>query len=198
MGLRPARGVFGGVWVFPGGAVDDDDRARAADMDQAFRLAAIRETAEEVGMFLADPPFDGWNHPAGFYAFVDETGLTPAVDSLSYLSNWVTPRVVPRRFDTRFFLAGVDSRMSPRPVSDEFAQVAWVSAARVLDEHGAGRFPMLSPTIAHLSYVASFRSVVALIEEVRSLDRIPQIDPAIIRPGRGDGAEAPDDPGSRR
>lgn len=177
MGLRANRGVFGGVWVFPGGAVDDDDRERAGDKDRAFRLAAIRETAEEVGVVLSDPPIDGWTDPAGFYAFLDEGGVTPAVDSLIYLSNWVTPPVVPKRFDTRFFLVGVDGGLNPRRVSDEFARVSWVPAGWALAENGEDRFPMISPTVAHLRYVASFGSVADLIDEARSLDRIPQIEP---------------------
>ncbi|MBU6207671.1 MAG: NUDIX domain-containing protein, partial [Alphaproteobacteria bacterium] len=45
-----------GALVFPGGRVDDDDRAQAAHypaldpVDAAARIAAIRETLEETGV----------------------------------------------------------------------------------------------------------------------------------------------------
>jgi len=70
---RNARTVFaGGMWVFPGGRVDDDDRSpelldacasselrwtddgvNFADGAQAYWVATARETFEEAGMLLA-------------------------------------------------------------------------------------------------------------------------------------------------
>src|SRR5918996_5426132 len=59
MGQRTPKARFmGGAWVFPGGAVDDDEDLRAA---------AVREVAEEVQITLADPaalvPFARWITP---------------------------------------------------------------------------------------------------------------------------------------
>ena len=40
----------GGVWVFPGGALDRADLDQAGgDVDRAARLAAVREAQEEAG-----------------------------------------------------------------------------------------------------------------------------------------------------
>src|SRR5947209_8152769 len=47
----PAARFMGGVWVFPGGAVD----AGEGDGDRAHRLAAIRELREEAAVELGDP-----------------------------------------------------------------------------------------------------------------------------------------------
>ncbi|HTD58307.1 MAG TPA: NUDIX hydrolase, partial [Solirubrobacteraceae bacterium] len=70
---------MGGVWVFPGGAVDDGDG------DSAHRTAAVRELSEEAAVVLADP-----------HALVE-------------FSRWITPEEVTVRFDTRFFLAELPS-----------------------------------------------------------------------------------------
>src|SRR6478735_703674 len=55
---------MGGVWVFPGGAVD----AGEGDGDDAHRAAAIRELSEEASIVLDDPAelvkFSRWITPA--------------------------------------------------------------------------------------------------------------------------------------
>ncbi|HCH79598.1 MAG TPA: NUDIX hydrolase, partial [Acidimicrobiaceae bacterium] len=40
--------AFGGMWVFPGGKVDDEDWDGAGEDVDAARNAAIREAAEEA------------------------------------------------------------------------------------------------------------------------------------------------------
>src|SRR3979411_46458 len=47
----PKARFMGGVWVFPGGAVD----AEEGDGDDAHRAAAIRELREEAAIEVADP-----------------------------------------------------------------------------------------------------------------------------------------------
>src|SRR5256885_17148004 len=47
----PQARFMGGVWVFPGGAVD----AGEGEGDDAHRTAAIRELREEAAITLADP-----------------------------------------------------------------------------------------------------------------------------------------------
>ena len=60
----PEARFMGGVWVFPGGAVD----AEEGDGDGAHRLAAVRELHEEAAIELADPDelvkFSRWITPA--------------------------------------------------------------------------------------------------------------------------------------
>src|ERR1019366_3058746 len=72
----PKARFMGGVWVFPGGAVD----AQEGDGDEAHRAAAIRELREEAAIAVEDP------------------------GSLVKFSRWITPEQVQIRFDTHFFL----------------------------------------------------------------------------------------------
>ena len=115
MGQRGAGAVFmPDKFVFPGGAVDPEDRALAAALDPAsaaelggaLPLAAIRELWEETGLMLgtageapgpAQAP-EGWH---GFFA----AGLTPRPAALRLIFRAITPPGRPRRFDARFYLA---------------------------------------------------------------------------------------------
>src|ERR1700689_627573 len=60
----PEARFMGGVWVFPGGAVDTAE----GDGDEAHRAAAVRELSEEAAIVLADPAalvkFSRWITPA--------------------------------------------------------------------------------------------------------------------------------------
>src|ERR1700739_3092384 len=73
----PHSRFMGGVWVFPGGAVD----AGEGEGDDAHRAAAIRELREEASIALGDRA------------------------TLVKFSRWITPAQVRIRFDTHFFLA---------------------------------------------------------------------------------------------
>ncbi len=181
LGLRPPGGPFGGVWVFPGGAVDPEDVAAASDAEEAWRLAALRETWEEVGLAITDPAHQeippGRGH---LHERMAAAGVRFATGRLVYLSNWITPAIVSKRFDTRFFLVAADGELTS---SDELAQADWHVASEALARHVRDRFPLMSPTVSHLRYLAQFRAVGELLEEAGSLDRIPAVEPRLLERG---------------
>ena len=76
----------GGAWVFPGGKIDKKDfsEENSSDTETAARNAAVRETQEEAGLVIRP-------------------------DDLIYFSHWTTPPESPKRYDTWFFISGVDS-----------------------------------------------------------------------------------------
>ncbi len=183
MGLRPAGGPFGGVWVFPGGAVEETDRRVAGDPDLAFRLAGLRETAEEIGVTITRPADIVLDPGGDLYVQLRAAAAAFDTDRLIYLSNWVTPRMVSKRFDTRFYLIPVDPNTEPMAVSEEFREVRWVSARSALEQSGRDEMPMIAPTIAHLDYLARFEDVETLVQAVKDTDRIPQIEPRMFERG---------------
>jgi 8-oxo-dGTP pyrophosphatase MutT (NUDIX family) len=167
MGRRHMRHKFmPGAWVFPGGRVDPgDSRVKTADdyepaelaklmvemkgpktaaRARALAIAAIRETFEEAGVFVATPsgapaPADA-SAPAdphdAFAAFAAR-GLAPSIDRMRFVARAITPPGRPRRFDTRFLaipadaIAGrLESGVGP---SGELEDVAWVTFAEARD-----------------------------------------------------------------
>jgi 8-oxo-dGTP pyrophosphatase MutT (NUDIX family) len=117
-----------GMFVFPGGRVETDDRRMptAAPLDprvearllkdvkspspgkaRGFALAAIRETFEETGLLLGTRPREELKLPdrgldAPWTAFA-EAGVLPDLGDIHFIARAITPPRRPRRFDTRFF-----------------------------------------------------------------------------------------------
>lgn len=185
MGKRPPGGPFGDAWVFPGGAVDAEDMTAAEDVESAWKLAALRETWEEVGLGITDP--EGGEIPDGegsVHLRMAAVGLRFATARLVYLSNWVTPRMVSKRFDTRFFVTIADGVLRS---GDELGQVGWIPAVRALQLHERGEFPMIFPTVSHLRYVRDFRRASDFMATAADLDVIPAVEPRPFE--RGDRTE---------
>src|SRR5262245_12739417 len=118
------------AYVFPGGSVHAED----ADLGDPPRGAAVRELFEEMGLLLARRPDGRFARDrdcdrlrerlrvgAGWVAALRDLGLTPALDRLVFLARWITPEVVRRRFDTRFYVARRPSGTDVHPETDEVA-----------------------------------------------------------------------------
>src|SRR5947207_15793838 len=132
---------MGGVWVFPGGAVDTGEGAG----DEAHRTAAIRELREEAAITLDD-------HAA-----------------LVKFSRGITPAQVKIRFDTHFFLAPMPDGQKPRTDGQECVDLGWFTPQGALDAHRAGELPLVFPTIKHLEQLSGFASARALLAHARGL-----------------------------
>jgi 8-oxo-dGTP pyrophosphatase MutT (NUDIX family) len=119
-----------GVWVFPGGVVEDADRG-AGDDEKAHRACAARELAEEAAIELAEAELRPW-------------------------SRWITPEFVPVRFDTRFYVALAPAHSPPKPDGAETVDAGWYAPRSALDLHGAGELELVFPTIKHLESLLPF------------------------------------------
>ena len=140
-GRRPKHVRFmPGVWVFPGGAIDAEDRkpwrVETGSAHLPPRLvrsarAALRETWEEVGALVGrrnqspPPPAEDLHRFSPIEAAYAERGVIAAIDVLTYVGRAITPTPVFRRFNTRFFLADGDAVFGELASSDELEDVGW-------------------------------------------------------------------------
>jgi 8-oxo-dGTP pyrophosphatase MutT (NUDIX family) len=162
----PKARFMGGVWVFPGGAVD----AHEGDGDRAHRAAAIRELREEAAIELDDP------------------------DALVKFSRWITPAQVQIRFDTHFFLAPLPDGQEPRVDGDEVVELGWFTPQAALEAHAAQQIALVFPTIKHLEQLSGFASVDELIAYARERDVQP-VEPKVLLEGEVARVLLPGDPG---
>lgn len=161
---RPQTMSFApGAFVFPGGKVDDVDERYPADIeDKALRVSAVRELYEEAGVLLADSlpsNFARHDKPEDFMADIIETQTALALNDLVLFANWVTPEVVPRRFDTFFYLAHDKHGQEIDPDMNETVSSHWVRPEQMLSDWEDDRVPLMFPTRLNLVKLSRWDSV---------------------------------------
>ena len=151
------------VWVFPGGAVDDGDGSG----DEGHRVAGARELAEEAGIEI---------HPSELVAY----------------SRWITPRAVPIRFDTRFYLALAPAHSPPEPDGSETVAAGWFAPKDALAAHAEGEMELVFPTIKHLESLLPYGNAEEALDAARRREVRP-VEPKVVGEGAERRIELPDE-----
>jgi 8-oxo-dGTP pyrophosphatase MutT (NUDIX family) len=162
---------MGGVWVFPGGAVDENDSPLlGAGSVSAHRAAAARELSEEANIKLADPT------------------------ALVEFSRWITPEEVSIRFDTRFYLVELPTGQEPHIDGEECVDQGWFTPQGALDAFAREEILLVFPTIKHLEQLGAFSNVLELLEYARDREVLP-VQPKVWFDGEVARVALPGEPG---
>ena len=212
----PKSGFMAGNYVFPGGTVDGNDyRARvfqtccdltpdeiamrfgpnlSGEQALAYCVAAVRETLEEAGIFLANR----YNSSTADFERISSLRLAANLDpdwfvnlvkngrwclSFSALyswSHWITPVLMKRRFDTRFFIAEMPAGQSCRPDAKETVQGLWLSPKESLVGNMEGNIPLSPPTLVTLHQLSKFRTLTDIQTEAAQRSWGKAIQPRLI------------------
>jgi 8-oxo-dGTP pyrophosphatase MutT (NUDIX family) len=132
---RNSKIAFGGMWVFPGGRIDESDWHGLAPTDElaAARRAAVRETHEEAGLTIAE-------------------------ETLVALSHWTPPALAPKRFLTWFFLAPATSDTVTID-RGEIHEHVWLRPAKALARRNALEIELAPPTWVTLEWLGAHPDV---------------------------------------
>jgi 8-oxo-dGTP pyrophosphatase MutT (NUDIX family) len=125
----------------------------AIDPGEEPAACATRELAEEVGIELDDG-----------------TEILP-------WSRWITPEVVPVRFDTHFLVALAPPHSPPRPDGVEIVEASWFEPGAALAAGRSGKIQLVFPTVKNLEALAPFTGA----DEVMAAARQRTVEPILPR-----------------
>jgi 8-oxo-dGTP pyrophosphatase MutT (NUDIX family) len=188
---RPREADFAaGAYVFPGGVAHSED----SQWGDEIAAAAVRELFEEVGILLAR----GGSRFArdrdseqvrvlvargkSFSEALRSIGLQPALDRLVLLTRWVTPALLSRRYDARFYLARLPSGQTVRPEPGEVTDWLWVTPERALRDPA---ITLVYATKKVLESVNADEDATSLINRTRRLKNAPVVEPRMTRTESG-------------
>ncbi|MEM7219135.1 MAG: NUDIX hydrolase [Pseudomonadota bacterium] len=167
-----------GALVFPGGKADPQDfepelrelAIGGTDDDDLFgaQVAALREAFEECGVLLArrlgeDRLIDGErlaslqtyrepinNGELGFAQFLREQHLVLDCGALGHFAHWITPEMMPKRFDTHFFVASAPPDQLAVHDGYESVDSVWIRPADAIGDAESGQRTIIFPTLRNI------------------------------------------------
>jgi 8-oxo-dGTP pyrophosphatase MutT (NUDIX family) len=184
-----------GALVFPGGKVSGGDSDAAlknltdgvADWSTEMRAlgaAAIREVFEESGILLAREegsdrfvsaervatlqhyraPLD--KHEMGLADFLHKEKLRLACDRLARFAHWITPDIMPKRFDTHFFVTAVPEGHLGKHDGRESVDSIWIRPEDAIADRK--RWNVIFPTKLNLMKLAQSKTVADALAAARA------------------------------
>ncbi|MBY9067886.1 NUDIX hydrolase [Hyphomonas sp. WL0036] len=150
-------------------------------IQQDARIAAIREAYEESGIVLARhrsargpgaplvsaeiadklAPFRAASDrgEVQFLDLIREHDLALALDGLVHFGHWITPVMMPKRFDTHFYIAPAPDGQIAAHDGRETTDAVWLSATEALEQEKAGKATIIFPTRMNLVKLAHATSM---------------------------------------
>lgn len=184
---KNSRIYFGGMWVFPGGRVDPEDRLAEHHVTDTFggaslagfRAAAVREAQEEAGIDLGGA-------------------------QLHHFSHWLPPPIRPKRFSTHFFLTQAPADLEDVSIDHgEITEHAWISPTAALERRAAGEIEVVTPTFVTLDWLRRHDTVNSAVADIDGpltyhtrIHQVEGADPGMIALYHGDVAYESGDHGT--
>jgi 8-oxo-dGTP pyrophosphatase MutT (NUDIX family) len=196
-----------GALVFPGGKTHagDHDPAWADhttgwesfDAEQrGLRIAAIRECFEEAGILLARRNDGGLFEEAcelsvreavdkGEVAFLDvvrDLGVRLNLDALTVFARWITPTMMPKRFDTWFYAVRAPEGQLAACDGRETVDAEWIAPAEVLRLADAGERTVIFPTRMNVQLLGEADSAADAVARAEARTLVPVLPQVETRP----------------
>lgn len=186
-----------GALVFPGGKVCDGDNNKNIrsycegvdsldDTELGFRVAAIRESFEESGILLAKKrggknllsanelaSLDHYRKPLNeekisIGVFLEKEDLVLACNNLVLFAHWITPEMMPKRFDTRFYVAAAPVGQIGVHDGKESVDSKWLTAEQIINDEKTGKYNVIFPTRMNILKLKKNKTIEDLLYKANS------------------------------
>ncbi|MFA5903091.1 MAG: hypothetical protein WC836_04085 [Desulfobacula sp.] len=224
-------GFMDGLYVFPGGVVDPEDKGLeswapyadllpeeiqqqlggtdfSAEDILSFSVAAIRETLEEAGVLIAtmkdktkadlddictfrlnkDLP-KTW-----FRTRVMKENWILSLSSLGRWSHWITPELMKKRFDTRFFMVLMPEGQTCIPDDTETKHGIWLTPQKALEQNLEHIVPLAPPTVVTLTELLNYKNFTELQQAIQTRPWGDPLAPRLVLSPNGPVIIEPWDP----
>ncbi|MBT7333322.1 MAG: NUDIX hydrolase [Gammaproteobacteria bacterium] len=190
-----------GALVFPGGKADPQDfddalqphltGAATEPAARAIQVSAIREAFEECGVLLArevgsqklisGKRLASLEHyrealnsgEVSLLDFLAKEQLILACDTLVHFAHWITPEMMPKRFDTHFYLALAPADHVALHDGYESVDSVWISPADAVAEAAAGTKTVIFPTLRNLEKLAESKTPAEAMATAKAKPVVP-------------------------
>lgn len=168
-----------GALVFPGGKTGREDGNpvwadhaigwdRLEPVQRELRIAAVREVFEETGILLAchrnGKPFNGLFDTAlrlavergntTFLEVVRDLDVQLTLEALTVFARWITPTIMPKRFDTFFYAVTAPADQVAVCDGYEAVDAEWITPSEALRLAKMGERTIIFPTRMNLKLLA--------------------------------------------
>jgi 8-oxo-dGTP pyrophosphatase MutT (NUDIX family) len=175
---RNRRGSFAGMWVFPGGRVDEADaKAAASDVLPDVALAGGVALA---GVGVESPADLAAARRAAVREAEEEAGVRLDPEDLAVLSWWLPPGEAARRFSTWFFLAPFTVGEPVTVDQGEIYEYRWISPEGAMAAHRQGEISLAPPTWLTLLGLAGFADTASAMAATRATPPRQHVTRAVI------------------
>jgi 8-oxo-dGTP pyrophosphatase MutT (NUDIX family) len=190
--------------VFPGGKTHAGDAELAwgeftlgwNDFDaeqRSLRIGAIREAFEESGILLCKHrdgrAFNAACDPAvraavdarevAFMDVVRDLNVVLDLSAMAVFARWITPTMMPKRFDTWFYAALAPAEQVAACDGRETVEAEWIAPGEALRLSQTGERTIIFPTRMNLRLLAEAGSAADCIERARKR-RLVAVEPRLV------------------
>jgi hypothetical protein len=95
---------------------------------------------------------------ASFLESIEHDGLVLALDTLVDYAHWITPANMPKRFDTRFYIAHTPAEQEELCDGSETVDAVWIHPDAAVAAAREGRRTIIFPTRLNLEMLAEAQS----------------------------------------
>jgi 8-oxo-dGTP pyrophosphatase MutT (NUDIX family) len=178
----------------------------------AYGVAAMRETFEEAGVLLVRQAQQREEDlericrrrsavplpKGGFRELIVSESWMLAFSRLKRWSHWITPELMKRRYDTRFFLTVLSKEQVCRPDRHETVHGLWITPLEGLMGNRDGRIPLSPPTLVTLHELSGYRQMKDLESALESRSWGVALFPRLVPVQNGAVILEPWDPAHRQ